>query len=196
MTTREITYVPLATLQEDPRNPKAHDQPALTASLEKFSLIDPIVVDGRTGFIISGHGRREALLAMAARGDTPPEGITEADDGGWLVPVVAGWSSRTDAEAKAALIALNRVGELGGWVDEALLGLLDELAEDEVGLDATGFEPVTITGLRAKLDKLAPKEEIVKERPVAGREVDTDVLEFAHRCPSCGFEFDDVDDDE
>lgn len=191
MTARELTYVPLAELREDPRNPKAHDQAAITASLERFSVIDPIVVDGRTGYIISGHGRREALLTMAAQGDTPPEGISLGPDGGWLVPVVAGWSSRTDTEARAALIALNRTGELGGWVDASLLELLDELSGDEVGLDATGFEPVTITGLRAKLDKLAPREEIVTERPAAGREVDTEGLEFAHRCPSCGFEFDD-----
>lgn len=72
MTAREITYVPLAELREDPRNPKAHDHGAITASLERFSVIDPIVIDGRTGYIISGHGRRSALLAMAERGDRAP----------------------------------------------------------------------------------------------------------------------------
>ena len=128
MTAREITYVPLAELREDPRNPKAHDHGAITASLERFSVIDPIVIDGRTGYIISGHGRRSALLAMAERGDEPPEGVALADDCSWLVPAVTGWSSRTDTEARAALIALNRTGELGGWVDDSLLSLLDELS--------------------------------------------------------------------
>jgi len=128
MTAREITYIPLAELREDPRNPKAHDHGAITASLERFSVIDPIVIDGRTGYIISGHGRRSALLAMSERGDEPPEGVALADDSSWLVPAVTGWSSRTDTEARAALIALNRTGELGGWVDDSLLSLLDELS--------------------------------------------------------------------
>ena len=42
---------------------------------------------------------------------------------------MTGWSSRSDTEAGAALIALNRTTELGGWVDEELIRLLTDLAD-------------------------------------------------------------------
>ena len=46
---------------------------------------------------------------------------------------MTGWSSRSDTEAGAALIALNRITELGGWVDEELdhlRELLDTITDD------------------------------------------------------------------
>jgi ParB-like chromosome segregation protein Spo0J len=204
---RQIEYIPLWDLREDPRNPKAHDGEAMAASLRQFSLIDPVVIDGRTGYLISGHGRKAALLDLHTQGAPTPDGITIAPDGTWLVPAVTGWSSRTDAEARAALIALNRIGELGGWVDTALLDLLDELsAQDEslgVGLTSAGFDETTLTGLRAKLDRLTPPAERVRleieDGDVEGSagfaaELDFDEVTFAHRCPSCGFEFNDEGD--
>lgn len=136
---RKVTYLPLASLTPDPRNPKAHDQDTIDASIGRFGVLDLIVKDERTGHIISGHGRRSALLSMEARGETPPEGVRIDEDGVWLVPVVTGWASRTDSEAAAALIALNRTTELGGWVDDALLDLLDELSEVEGGFEGVGF---------------------------------------------------------
>lgn len=136
---RRIEYVPLAELRADPRNPKAHDQETIDASIGRFGVLDLIVRDERTGYIVSGHGRQKALTGMEARGESAPEGVRVAEDGSWLVPVVVGWASRTDAEAGAALIALNRTTELGGWVDDALLDLLDDLADMEDGLVGVGF---------------------------------------------------------
>ena len=46
---------------------------------------------------------------------------------------MTGWSSRSGTEAGAALIALNRATELGGWVDEELdhlRELLDTITDD------------------------------------------------------------------
>src|SRR3990170_3325852 len=133
---RRTEYIPLDHLQADPANPKAHDGDAIDASIGRFGIIDQIVQDDRTGFIISGHGRDESLRRMRDRGDNPPEGIRVDAGGHWLVPVIVGWASRTDAEARAALIALNRSTELGGWVDEALLDLLDNL-DDYTGVGFT-----------------------------------------------------------
>lgn len=138
---RRIEYRPLSELTPDPRNPKAHDLDTIDASIGRFGVIDAVVVDGRTGHIVSGHGRTKTLTAMRDRGEAPPEGVTftaAGDD--WLVPVMSGWSSRTDAEAAAALVALNRTTELGGWVDDALLDILDELTEmGEDALTGVGF---------------------------------------------------------
>lgn len=81
----------------------------------------------------------------------PPEGVALADDCSWLVPAVTGWSSRTDTEARAALIALNRTGELGGWVDDSLLSLLDELSAADPELPL-GFGDEDREALRRLVD--------------------------------------------
>lgn len=138
---RQIEYLPLSSLKADPRNPKAHDQDTIDASIGRFGVLDPIVQDQRTGYIVSGHGRHKSFSGMSARGESAPEGVkVDPETGEWLVPVMTGWGSRTDAEAGAALIALNRTTELGGWVDDELLSLLDELSEIEGGFDGIGFD--------------------------------------------------------
>lgn len=150
---REITYLPLTTIQPNPRNPKAHDTPTIDASVSRFGFIEPIVIDGRTEQIISGHGRLKTLSAMHARNETPPEGIDLDKAGEWLVPVTTGWKSRTDTEASGALIALNRTTEIGGWVDDSLLGMLEDLIEDDTnGLDGIGYDDDAIARLREQVD--------------------------------------------
>lgn len=152
---RQIDYLPLSTLAADPRNPKAHDEAVIDASIGRFGMLDLIVRDDRTGYIVSGHGRRKALRAMEERGESAPEGVkVDADSGAWLVPVVVGWSSRTDSEAAAALIALNRTTELGGWVDDSLLELLDDLSAEDDGLVGVGYGDEEIDALRALLDEV------------------------------------------
>lgn len=139
--TRQISYLPISDLKPDPRNPKSHALDVIDDSIGRFGYVEPIVLDERTGFIVSGHGRTKTLQQMAERGETPPEGLQIDADGNWLAPVVTGWASRSDSEAAAALIALNRTTELGGWVDDALLNILEELTEvdDEHGLEGVGF---------------------------------------------------------
>lgn len=158
---RQVEYLPLGSLQADPRNPKAHHLETIDESIGRFGMLDLIVRDGRTGYIISGHGRRKALAGMAERGEMPPEGVKiDPDSGEWLVPVVAGWSSRTDSEAAAALIALNRTTELGGWVDDELLGLLDQLADEDGGLEGVGYDEADIEALRHSLAELEDADEL------------------------------------
>lgn len=160
---RRIEFLPLGDLRPDPRNPKSHDLEAIDKSIGRFGVVDPIVIDGRTGFIISGHGRTQALAAMEKAGGNPPEGVRTDPEGRWLVPVSTGWASRSDAESGAALIALNRTTELGGWVDGALLNLLDEIDLDENDLDSVGFTPEDLTSLRHATDELDYHEERQRE---------------------------------
>lgn len=150
---RRVEYKPISELIPDPRNPKAHDEQTIDDSIGRFGVLDLIVQDQRTGYIVSGHGRRKALAAMQERGENPPEGIKVDDDGTWLVPVVTGWASRTDAEAGAALIAMNRTTELGGWVDDDLLSLLEELDDAGTGFEGVGFSGSDIDDLRAELEE-------------------------------------------
>lgn len=160
---RRVEYLPVAELSANPRNPKAHSGEVIDDSIGRFGMLDPIVRDERTGYIISGHGRRQALADREARGETPPEGVKVADDGSWLVPVVVGWASRSDTEASAALIALNRTTELGGWVDEELLGLLNDLSEaggDEafVGVGFTDADREALEHLSYTMEEDGPRD--------------------------------------
>jgi hypothetical protein len=130
----------------------------IDASVGRFGFLEPIVLDQRTGYIISGHGRTKTLTAMAERGESPPEGVQVNEAGEWVVPVVTGWASRSDSESAAALIALNRTTEIGGWVDEELLTLLDGLSADEDGLLGVGFQDHEVDALRRHLDNIAMSE--------------------------------------
>ncbi|QDH93059.1 ParB-like nuclease domain protein [Microbacterium phage Margaery] len=148
-----IEYERLGDLKADPRNPKGHDERTIGASMDRFGYIEPVTVDDRTGLIIGGHGRVKALRAAKAAGGEPPEGVRVAEDGEWLVPVNHGWASASDAEAAGALIALNRATQLGGWVDDALLGLLEDVDASTPGLDGTGFDLGDMDDIMIRLEE-------------------------------------------
>jgi hypothetical protein len=136
---RQVELVDLETLVPHPDNPKQHDLGLMRQSVGTFGYIEPIVVDGRTGFLISGHGRRDLLLDQRAKGEQPPDGVVlDPSSGRWLVPVVQGWASRSDAEARAALVTLNRTGEVGGWDKDKLLEVLQAASADDL-LAVTGY---------------------------------------------------------
>ena len=82
---RRIEYVPLTELKGDPRNPKAHDVGTINGSIDRFGVLDLIVRDERTGYLISGHGRTKALTHMSSKGETAPDGVKVSEDGEWLV---------------------------------------------------------------------------------------------------------------
>jgi hypothetical protein len=167
-TPRRTEYIRLAELKPNPRNVKGHDFETIDDSVKRFGVIDPIVRDDRTGYIISGHGRRETLTRMFQAGEDAPDGVVVNEAGEWLVSVGVGWASRTDAEAMAALIALNRTTELGGWVEDSLLDLLDDLtAEGDHGLIGVGFDEDDIDDLRLRLEDLADDDDNEDARTLA-----------------------------
>ena len=116
-------------------NPKRHALETVAASIRRFGFLDPVIVDGRTGRVVGGHGRIEALNAMRTGGEPRPSGIGGRGDT-WLVPTVDGWQSANDGEADAALVALNLTSEQGGWDLTELAALLDQLP----GLDGVGYD--------------------------------------------------------
>lgn len=62
----QVKKMPLKNLKDNPRNPRTISDQALKGlitSLEEFGLIEPIVYNKRTGFIVGGHQRVKALRA-------------------------------------------------------------------------------------------------------------------------------------
>lgn len=169
---RRTEYLPLSELKPDPRNPKNHSLETIDASIGRFGMVEAIVRDDRTGYIISGHGRAETLRRMAERGESPPEGIEVTESGEWLVPTFTGWASRTDTEAAAALIALNRTTELGGWVDEALLDLLDDLSAMDDGLEGVGFSDADLEHLHRVIQDLELSKQPAEGVPLEDEPID------------------------
>lgn len=154
-TARRLEHMPLADIDSAHRNPKGHDLPALQRSIGTFGYVEPVVLDERTGRLVAGHGRVEALRRAAADAETPPEGVALDGNGEWLVPVLRGWSSRSDDEAEAYLIAANRLTEAGGWDDHGLAEILAELADAQL-LDVTGYTGDDLDDLIAVLQEDPP----------------------------------------
>lgn len=155
---RRVAYEPLAQVQRAPRNPRRHDEAGIRSSLSGFGVVDLPVIDERTGRLVSGHGRLDQLSELHAKGAEPPDGVQVDPQGRWLVPVVRGWSSRTDAEAEAYLVAANKISENGGW-DSSLDELLADLASEDWELAAlTGFTA-------AELEELIAATEVDLDQP-------------------------------
>lgn len=150
-----IERVPLSKLKEAPRNPKLHSE-KIGGSISRFGYVEPIVLDERTGRIVAGHGRREALLKLKASGAKPPAGVV-ARGREWLVPVMRGWASKNDAEAEAYLIASNRLVEVGGWDESELAQMLGAMLKSDV-LEGVGFSEAEINDLLATQSDTHPIE--------------------------------------
>ncbi len=97
---------PIATLTLDPNNPRRHSRHQvrqIARSIEAFGFNVPVLVDPQ-GRVLAGHGRMLAALALR-----------------WHeVPTIC-LAHLTDAQAKAFMIADNRLTENSMW-DERLLG--------------------------------------------------------------------------
>lgn len=178
-TARYIDYMPVAELPEAVRNPKAHDEASLAASVSRFGYVDPIVIDERTGRIVSGHGRRNELMRREAAGESPPDGVDVAEDGTWRVPVTRGWSSRSDEEAEAFVIAANRISERGGWQHDQLAEVLADLRKSDLGLDGVGFDDDELEAILISAGTLGKQASSFLDG-VAGDGVPPDPMKTAH----------------
>ncbi|WP_328491193.1 ParB N-terminal domain-containing protein [Streptomyces zaomyceticus] len=194
-------YVPLTDLSPADRNPKRHELELMIASIDMHGLVEIPVVDERTQKTLHGHGRRESLIEMQSRGMSAPSGIVIDEDGGWLVPVLRGWSSKNDAEAEALAIKLNRLPGEGGWDPRELAEVLEDLATGDAELfDSLAIPHDEIDNLLRQVDP--------ETLPGGGRENETPLLHLpddedrgdglspddegraAHTtCPACGHLF-------
>ena len=151
-----VTYRRIEELKPDPANPRRHSKKQIrqiAESVKAFGFNVPILID-RHGNIIAGHGRWLACRDL---------GSTE-------VPTLC-LDHLTPAQARAFMIADNRLTEIAVWDDRLLAQQLKELTL--VGLDfdieVTGFEMGEIDLRIASLDDRAQAEadptDVVPEIP-------------------------------
>lgn len=146
---RRLELMPLAAITGADKNPKQHAHEDIGKSIGRFGYVEPVVLDERTNRLVAGHGRVQALRAAKIKGDTPPQGVEVNDKGEWLVPVLRGWESRSDAEASAYLVASNNLTTKGGWENSGLTELLRDL-ETQSALEGTGFDVADVDAFISK----------------------------------------------
>lgn len=173
---RHLDFLPLDDVVPAARNPKGHDLDGIQRSITRFGFVSPAVIDQRTGRMVAGHGRVLALRAMRDAGQSPPAGV-QLDADAWMVPMLVGWSSRSDAEAEAFLVADNEWTVRGGWDDAGLGQMLADIAEADPDLMAvTGFT-------EDDLSKLLTGGDAPDDFPA----FDDETIDTEHTCPKCGY---------
>lgn len=151
-------------LVPNPRNPNQHPQ-AQIALLAKViahqGWRSPIVVSNRSGFVVAGHGRYQAALAL---------GLSQ-------VPVDY-QDFATDADEYAHLVADNRLAELSEADEAGLREILSELKAGDFSMDLTGFDASELEKALAGLQEPEAPEEF----PAVDEDLPT---EF--KCPKCQY---------
>ena len=149
------------------RNSRTHSDAQIAkiaASIREFGFLSPIIVDGDRG-IIAGHGRLMAAQKL---------GLSQ-------VPVIEA-AHLTEAQKRAYVIADNRLALEAGWDNELLKLELQDLDVKGFDLSLTGFDMGELTAMFDAPDSA--------EKSTA-QEINPDAYQLDHKCPKCGFEFDD-----
>src|ERR1700736_5628397 len=137
-----VVYRRIDDLKPDPTNPRLHSKKQIRQianSIEVFGFIVPILID-RDGKVIAGHG---PLLARRELGIPDPPTLC--------------LDHLTPTQARAFMIADNRLTEIATWDDRLLAQQLKELSL--LGLDfhieVTGFEMGEIDLRIASLEEMS-----------------------------------------
>jgi DNA modification methylase len=139
-----VEYVPLASIFPNPVNPRTHSRQqikALAHSIEAFGFNAPILVDGENR-VVAGHARLEAARLL---------GLQE-------VPVIR-LKHLSEQQAKAYMLADNKLTDRSGWDDAKVSIILKDLSEMalEFEIEATGFETAEID---LRIQSLDPSEDV------------------------------------
>jgi DNA modification methylase len=122
-----VVYRPVSALKLDPHNPRVHSPRQIrqiARSIEAFGFNVPVLVDSALK-LIAGHGRVLAAQQLGLAG----------------LPTIS-LDHLTDAQARAFLIADNKLTDNSIWDDQLLAQQLRDLSllDLDFSLEATGFE--------------------------------------------------------
>ncbi|MGD0274803.1 MAG: DNA methyltransferase [Syntrophales bacterium] len=121
-----VTFLPIEQLHASADNPRSHKDSqikALVKSIQAFGFNFPIATDAQ-GNVLAGHARLEAAQKLGMQ----------------KVPVIC-LDHLSAEQAKAFMIADNRLSEMSSWNDQLLTVQLKELSAVNLDFDleATGF---------------------------------------------------------
>lgn len=150
----DVEWVDPATLTPDGGNPRTiepENRERLRRLLERFGLVENLVVNRRNGELVSGHQRRALAIELGLD----------------AVPVI--FIDEDEADARALALALNNAGAQGQWEPELLAARLGELQSFDV-LELTAFntDELAVFGIEDEADL-----EAVSFNAKRGREGDT-----------------------
>ncbi|MEA2879480.1 MAG: hypothetical protein QOF14_4676 [Hyphomicrobiales bacterium] len=146
-----VVYRAISELKLDPHNPRFHSRKQvqqIARSIGVFGFNVPILVDANLN-VIAGHGRAMACQEL-----------------GWTEVPTVQLDHLSEAEARAFMIADNRLTENSVWDDRLLGEQLKELSllDLDFSLETTGFEmgeiDLRIEGLRGADGKDDPADAI------------------------------------
>ena len=139
-----IVYRPISELRVDPSNPRHHSPQQIrqiASSISAFGFNVPVLVDANLK-VIAGHGRILACQLL-----------------GWTEVPTIRLEHLTETQAKAFMIADNRLTEIAVWDDGLLAEQLRELSilDLDFDLEATGFAmgeiDLRIEGLKSEAEE-------------------------------------------
>lgn len=120
----------------NPRTITEENYQKLKDSLGNFGLIDPIIINLRNNnTIIGGHQRYKALLD----GDNTTLYLIRLGDIGWVFTDTNLKVTDENME-KLMNINLNQTSLMGEWDTLKLTNLFEELENEDISLDLTGFD--------------------------------------------------------
>jgi 16S rRNA G966 N2-methylase RsmD len=136
-----VIYRKLDQLKPNPENPRRHSKKQvrqIAASIEAFGFNVPILID-REGKVIAGHGRLAACHEL-----------------GWSEVPTLRLDHLTPAQARAFMIADNRLTEISTWDDRLLAEQLKELSLSglDFNIEVIGFDMGEIDLRIASLEDL------------------------------------------
>lgn len=154
----EITYVPIADVQQHPDNPNNGDTAAIAESIERNGLYAPLIVQRDSGYILAGNHRYVALVQAGSR----------------EVPVI--YLDVDEVQARRIMVADNRTNRLG-FDDPGLLAeQLEALFETDLGLAGTGYSDTEYLKILDEVgilddddepdDEELPEDDVVDEEAV------------------------------
>ena len=173
----EIAYVPATAIKPSPHAARRHSgaqRRKLKAILQQFGQVVPLPLDAATGTLIDGHAVLDALVEL---------GHDEI--------AVVRLENRSEAEARALRLALNRVAQDAAWDDEKLRGEFEYLINVGFDLDLTGFATVEIDmalSIDAPTGNIVEVETLHEIEPAAGPAVSRlgDVFHLGGHKVGCG----------
>lgn len=126
--------VPHTSMRPHPDNPRIGDPDEIAESLWLWGQYKPIVVQDSTGFIVAGNHTWQAAGLL-----------------GWD-RIAAVRLALDDDTARRLLLADNRYGDIAGYDDAVLAGLLQEMGD----LAGTGYDTHDLDALLARMSSDLP----------------------------------------